>query len=145
MSKSPRHAAATHRRRVRQLPGTAGPEGYSVWKEEPLTFLDSEPEPVISVTRGDEHDYAHAHPNSAELVVEIAVSSLALDRENAALYAEAGIKEYWIVIGTECQVEVYRRPENGLYQEKRLYRQDEELMCAVLPGLRLSVADLFLS
>ncbi len=48
-------------------------------------------------------------------------------------------KEYRIVIGTERQVEVYRRPENGLFQEKRLYRQNEEIVCSILPGLRLYV------
>lgn len=89
------------------------PKGYSVWKEEPLTFLDSEPEPDISVTGGDERDFADAHPSTAELVVEVAVSSPALDRENASLYAEAGVKEYWIVLAHERCIEVYRHPENG--------------------------------
>src|SRR5689334_1804477 len=76
-------------------------QGYTVWKEEPLTLADSEPEPDISVTRGHESDFATAHPATAELAVEIAVSSAALDRENASLYAEAGVKEYWIVLGNE--------------------------------------------
>src|SRR5882724_11323947 len=81
------------------------PQGYSVWKEEPLTLADSEPEPDISVTRGRETDFSTAHPTTAELVVEVAASSAALDRENISLYAEAGIKEYWIVLGPERQVE----------------------------------------
>jgi Uma2 family endonuclease len=34
-------------------------------------------------------------------VVEVAVSKPELDRENAALYAEAGVKEYWIVLGNK--------------------------------------------
>ena len=38
----------------------------------------------ISVTRGQESDFTDAHPTTAELVVEIAVSSAALDRENAS-------------------------------------------------------------
>ncbi len=59
------------------------PKGYSIWKEEPLTFADSEPEPDISVTRGEKADYAVQHPTTAELVVEVAVSSAALDRENS--------------------------------------------------------------
>src|SRR2546423_12972911 len=32
------------------------PRGYSIWKEEPLTFIDSEPEPDVSVVEGDEGD-----------------------------------------------------------------------------------------
>jgi Uma2 family endonuclease len=142
MSKSPLHriiASLLYRRILAQLP-----KGFSVWKEEPLTFLDSEPEPDIAVTRGDEHDYAQGHPTSAELVVEVAVSSPALDRENAALYAEAGIKEYWIVLGPEHQVEVYRQPVHGRYQDKRLCGQDETLECIAVPGVKVRVSELFI-
>src|SRR6266576_1243043 len=86
-SKSPLHrilASRLYRRFLAHLP-----EGFSIWKEEPLTFVDSEPEPDISITKGSEEDYAKCHPTSAELVIEIAVSSPSLDRANAALYAEA--------------------------------------------------------
>ncbi len=75
-----------------------------MWKEEPLSLADSEPEPDISVTRGGEGDFSSAHPTTAELVVAVAVSSPALDRENASLYAEAGVKEYWIMLGTEREL-----------------------------------------
>jgi len=119
------------------------PPGYSIWKEEPLTLADSEPEPDISVTRGTRRDFTAAHPSTAELVVEVAVSSPELDLENADLYAEAGVKEYWIVFGHERRVEVYRLPENGHYQQRRLFGADDVLNCASLPMVRLRVADLF--
>jgi len=119
------------------------PEGYSVWKEEPLTFVDSEPEPDISVTRGSERDFSTAHPTTAELVVEVADSSATLDRENASLYAEAGVKEYWIILGAERQVEAYCRPSNGRYQEKRLLAAGETIECGSVPGVRVRIADLF--
>jgi Uma2 family endonuclease len=141
MSKSPLHrilASFLYRHLLAQLP-----PGFSVWKEEPLTFLDSEPEPDISVTRGVEHDYLKAHPTSAELVIEIAVTSPALDRENATLYAEAGVKEYWIVLGRERLVEVFRRPEQGRYQEQRVFGADEALDCVSVPGVHLSLRALF--
>jgi Uma2 family endonuclease len=142
MSKSPLHrmiASRLYRLLLAQLP-----EGYSVWKEEPLTLADSEPEPDISVTLGQESDFAAAHPTTAELVVEIAVSSPALDRESASLYAEAGIKEYWIVLAPERRVEVYRQPQKGRYQQSQFCRVDDWLECASLPSLRLRVSDLFL-
>jgi Uma2 family endonuclease len=116
---------------------------HTLWKEEPLTFLDSEPEPDISMTRGGERDFLEAHPTTAELVIEVAVSSPALDRENASLYAEAGVKEYWIVLGRERQVEVYRRPENGRYQETLLVGANDTLECSNVPGLRIQMAELF--
>jgi Uma2 family endonuclease len=108
MSKSPLHRITTSRLYGRLL--ALLPQGFSVWKEEPLTFVDSEPEPDISITRGQEDDYARSHPTSAELVVEVTVSSPTLDRANAALYAEAGIKEYWIILGLERRVEITDSP-----------------------------------
>lgn len=119
------------------------PAGFMVWQEQPLRFVDSEPEPDISMTRGGERDFLEAHPTTAELVVEVAVSSPALDRENASLYAEAGVKEYRIVLGRERQVEVYRRPENGRYQETLLVGGNDSLECSNVPGLRIRMAELF--
>jgi Uma2 family endonuclease len=141
MSKSPLHstlASILYRLLLARMP-----HGYTVWKEEPLTFLDSEPEPDISVTRGGERDFTETHPSTAELVVEVAVSSPVLDRENASLYAEAGVKEYWIVLSHERRVEVYSQPVNGLYREKRVLGMDETLECSSVSGVRLRIAELF--
>ncbi|MBX3747140.1 MAG: Uma2 family endonuclease [Verrucomicrobiae bacterium] len=141
MSKSPLHrivASLLYKLMLARLP-----EGHSVWKDEPLASEDSEPEPDISVTRGGDEDFSSAHPTTAELVVEVAVSSPALDRENASLYAEAGVTEYWIVLATERRVEVYRRPENGCYQETRVFEFQDTIECSGVPSLRIAVAELF--
>jgi Uma2 family endonuclease len=119
------------------------PAGFIVRQEGPLTLSDSEPEPDVAVVRGVTVDFREAHPTTAELVVEIAISSPALDRENASLYAEAGVKEYWTVLGRERQVEVYRRPENGRYQETRLFNVNDTLECSSVPEVRLQIAQLF--
>ena len=119
------------------------PPGFMVWKEEPLTFADSEPEPDISVTRGGEEVYQSAHPATAELVIEVAVSSPALDRENASLYAEAGVKEYWIVLAERREVEVYRQPRDGRYLQQQVYHIHDTIQSEALPGLSLEVRDLF--
>src|SRR6266404_7858834 len=134
MSKSPLHR--TIGSLLYDLLSKLLPRGYSIWKEEPLTFMDSEPEPDISVTPGNKSDFTKAHPSTAELVVEVAVSSTALDRENASLYAEAGVKEYWIVLGSKRQVEVYRSPQDGRFQEKQIIGPDAILECASLPSVR---------
>lgn len=141
MSKSPLHrtiVSLLYRLFLARLPA-----GFTVWQEQPLTFVDSEPEPDISVVRGRESDFADAHPTTAELVIEVAVSSPALDRENASLYAEAGVKEYWIVLGRERQVEVYSRLENRRYQEIRMANMIDTLECSSVPGMQIQVAELF--
>lgn len=76
--------------------------------------------------------------------MEVAISSPTLDRQNASLYAEAGVKEYWIVLGNERRVEVYRRPLNGSYEEVRTVGPEESIELIAVPGVRVRIADLFL-
>ena len=143
MSKSPRHSTIASL--LYKLISGQLPKGFLVRKEEPLTFDedDSEPEPDISVMRGREKDFVEAHPTTAELAIEVAVSSAALDRENASLYAEAGVKEYWIVLGRRRQVEVYRRLERGRYQDRQTFQIGDVIECNSVPGVRLQLTELF--
>lgn len=79
--------------------------------QRPLDLPDgsSDPEPDIAVVPGRPEQYT-AHPSTALLVVEVADSSLRLDRVKAHAYAAAGVQEYWIIDLAGHQVEVYRRP-----------------------------------
>jgi Uma2 family endonuclease len=141
MSKSPLHrtiCSRLYKMLLAQLPA-----GYSVWKQEPLTLADSEPEPDLSVTKGTESDFTSIHPCTAELVIEVAISSPALDRANAALYAEAGVKEYWIVLGEQRQIEVHRQPKQGCYREQVLVDISATVSCASLPQVPIRVGELF--
>lgn len=141
MSKSALHrwlAARLHR-----IIAACLPEGFFVMKEEPLTFQDSEPEPDVSVIKGHEDDFFCHHPFCASLVVEVAVSSPALDRASASMYAEGGVQEYWIVLGREQRIEVYRQPVQGQYQEKQVYSRGQLLECTALPGVAVDLDALF--
>ena len=141
MSKSPLHSALSTRLYRHVLAHL--PDGFSAWKEDPLTFQDSEPEPDVSVLRGAWSEFETRHASTAELVVEVAVSSVRDDQELASIYAEAGVAEYWIVVAAARSIEAYRRPEGGRYCEMRVYGEGEELAAANVPGLRVSVAELF--
>jgi Uma2 family endonuclease len=123
------------------LQQSLGPEWW-VRKEDPLTFSDSEPEADLSVVAGSRDDY-HEHPTTAALVVEIAVSSLAEDREMASLYASAGVQEFWIVNASARTVEVYRHPAAGAYQEKSTVTADQILHSPVLPTLAIPGSMIF--
>jgi Uma2 family endonuclease len=71
----------------------------------------NEPEPDLAVVKGSPRDYETEHPTTALLLVEIADSTLRLDRgRKAALYARAGIAEYWIVNLVDRVLEVHREP-----------------------------------
>jgi Uma2 family endonuclease len=63
-----------------------------------LVLGRSVPEPDLAVVPGSVGDYDRAHPTTALLVIEVADASLKQDRlSKAAIYAAAGIPEYWIV------------------------------------------------
>jgi Uma2 family endonuclease len=141
MSKSPLHSSIA--RRLFMLLQGAMPPGFILLREDPLTFVDSEPEPDLAIVRGEELDFATSHPTTAELVIEIAVSSVALDREKAAIYAEAGVGEYWIVLPAELRVEVYRRPANGGYSEVCVSEGNAVLASDGLAFARVDLATLF--
>lgn len=77
---------------------------------------DSEPEPDLAVVPPG--DYSRAHPTKALLVVELAETSHRKDRVlKAALYAAAGVPEYWLVDLVDRAVEVRTRPAGGAYRD----------------------------
>ncbi|MEX2148144.1 MAG: Uma2 family endonuclease [Candidatus Rokuibacteriota bacterium] len=87
-------------------------QGWHVRIGAPLVLGDfSEPEPDVSVVRGSFRDYRDAHPSQAALIVEVAQTSLRLDRRiKASIYAAGGIAEYWIVNLVAGVLEVHREP-----------------------------------
>ena len=114
-----------------------------VSKEDPLTLADSEPEPDVAVIPGHEEDYRLIPVTTALLVVEVSVSSLALDRMKAALYAEADIPEYWTVLAEREMIDVYTVPVDGVYTQRRTYRRGETVASGSVPTLRVEIDALF--
>ena len=117
--------------------------GLVVRQEASLLLSDSVPEPDVAVMGGEEEDFRLVHPTTAELVVEVAVTSVVSDREKASLYAEANVAEYWIVLAEAEQVEVYRRPVGGVYQERRTYARTEVIEGVEVIGGAFAVETLF--
>jgi Uma2 family endonuclease len=112
-----------------------------------LPNRDSEPEPDRCVVRGTIRDYESRHPGPADvaLVVEVADSSLADDRELAReVYGPAGIPVYWIVNLVHRQVEVYTDPGPEGYRSTEVFREGQAVP-VVIDGQRLgqvAIADL---
>ena len=103
MSKSPLHHFLLET--ISEILKKALPDGLVLRNEAPLSLTDSSPEPDVAVVHGPRSDYRRQHPATARLIIEIAVSSEALDREKAAIYAEAGVEEYWIVLPDRAVIE----------------------------------------
>jgi Uma2 family endonuclease len=81
--------------------------------QDPFAAVGSVPEPDVAVVRGSPRDYPSGHPSAADmaLVVEVADSSVAIDRGiKRRVYARAGVPVYWILVLPERIVEVYTDP-----------------------------------
>lgn len=88
----------------------------------------TEPEPDILVAHYQDDFYAKNHPSPADtyVLIEVADSSLNYDRKvKVPLYAEAGIREYWIINLKNDTVEVYTSPFKNTYQNKNTYHKGE--------------------
>lgn len=118
-------------------------EGWYVRQEQPLTIQDSEPEPDIAVVRGEPENFRRLHPQSAALVIEVAITSEAIDREKALVYAVGGVSEYWLVLPHLRAIEVNSRPQLGGYAERTIARVSDLLRPAVAPAAELVLADFF--
>ena len=123
------------------------PAGWHLRPDKPVRLPpDGEPEPDQCVARGDERDYSDRHPGAEDvgLLVEIADSSLAADREMARTYGARGVPVYWIVNLRESQVEVYTEPAANGYGHSRAYKPGEYVP-VVLDGAevgRIAVSDI---
>ena len=86
--------------------------GWTIEAQLPVALdEESEPEPDIAVLPGDPRDYLASHQITPALVAEVALGSLALDREEkGSLYARAGVRDYWIANLVDHTLEVYRDP-----------------------------------
>lgn len=121
-------------------------DAVMVGVQDPIRLLDSEPEPGISLLVPREDFYESGKPRAVDilLLVEVADTSLEIDREvKGPLYAEAGVREYWIVNLIERCLEVHRDPTpDGQYRDIAVLRPGDQVEIAALPGFKFAVADL---
>lgn len=138
------HAAGVFR--VHQALERAWGERALVRVQLPLVLgRSSVPEPDTAVVSGRIVDFDRMHPTTALLVVEVADSSLKQDRlTKRAIYAAAGIPEYWIVNLPDDCIEVRRdaEPAARRYASVAVARRGETVEVGVLPGVRVAVDDL---
>ena len=123
--------------------------GFHVREEKPVALDElSEREPDIVVVPGQIRDYFGGHPSRPVLVVEVAETSLGLDRtRKGALYARAGIADYWVVNVKDEVLEVYRDPvhladESWKFDSVQLLRRNAVVTPLAAPRARIRVASL---
>lgn len=76
------------------------------------------------------------------LVIEVADSSLGYDlRVKAPLYAEHGVRDYWVVDAVRQTIRTHRDPVGGRYTAVEEYEADQAVS-ALLAGVTIRLADL---
>jgi Uma2 family endonuclease len=113
MTKNPPHESTIRRlhRHLMQLLSKV----WVIHLQSPIELGESEPEPDLSIVRFAPDEYGNRHPTAEAvgLVIEVAHTTLAIDRGiKHRIYAKAGIAEYWIANLMDDIIEVYTKP-NG--------------------------------
>lgn len=128
-----------------QLLIKALPDTVRVRIQNPLRLDDfNEPEPDVVLADLTKYD-GKRHPTPAEtlLVIEVADTSLKYDRDTKLpMYADAGIREVWIINLEKNVVEVHRDPNVGLYQRVDVFEPGVAVLSPSLPTLQLTVNEI---
>jgi Uma2 family endonuclease len=113
----------------------------------PELMTEPEPDMVISRESGGDLDERHPYPADILLLMEVSDSSLAHDRtRKGAIYAQAGIPDYWIWNLVDDLLEVYRDPHtpasgDAVYLTKSTYRRGESVAPLAFPDCEVAVGD----
>jgi len=87
---------------------------------------------------------ARPQPRDLDLVVEIADTSLAFDLSvKAALYARAGIADYWVFDLSGRRVIVHRDPQGDRYTSVTAYGEQESLAPLAAPDSTFQIRPVF--
>lgn len=103
---------------------------------------DSLPEPDLAIVAPGRPK--SAHPSQAFLIIEVAHSSLRLDRqEKAELYARAGVHEYWVVNLADRVIERHSEPTGAAYAQVTSFRSGETVQLLAFPDVAIRVDEVF--
>ena len=107
----------------------------------------NQPEPDLIVLKREYADSAFCptpQPKDLDLVVEIADTSLAFDLTvKAALYARAGIADYWVLDVPGRRLIVHRDPQGGQYASVTSYDEHESVAPLSAPNSTFPVETVF--
>jgi len=108
----------------------------------PVTISDrSEPELDIAIVQklGREYLAHHPYPENIFWLIEYSNSSLEKDLNlKTKIYAEAGIREYWVINLKKRQLIVFREPQDSEYLTRSTYK-DGNIHPVAFPNLSVAV------
>lgn len=110
-----------------------------IWLDE---FSEPEPDIVLAMKNAGEYENSHPTPKDILLILEIADSTLAYDRNTKSLaYARAGIRQYILLNVQEKTLEDYREPGADGYGSKQTYRTGQSFNLVAFPNISFRAED----
>jgi Uma2 family endonuclease len=117
---------------------------YMVSPGNPVWLSDiSEPQPDLMLVPRTRRMKHHPQPKDVFLLLEVSDTSLAYDRDaKLKAYAEAKVREYWIVDLQGDAVDVYRRPSRGRYTASSTFSTEDVIHPLAFPDVAVPVRDI---
>lgn len=141
-----KHASVV-RRLNQRLSTAAGARGLVAVRDPIQLDTRSEPQPDLALLAPRADFYSDRHPLPADvlLIIEVADTTLRYDREvKMPLYAEAGVREAWLVDVEARSVTIHRDPAAAAgYRSTREALPGETVTLAADPAIAVSLTDLF--
>ena len=106
----------------------------------------SEPEPDLAVV--DRQKFLKAgrpwdHPSHAQLIVELAATSLKKDLGlKARLYAKGGVADYWVVDLDKLEIIVHREPSGSSFKSVQRFDRCARVQALFVPEVSVCLEDL---
>lgn len=106
--------------------------------------LDSVPRPDVAWVKQQSYRARRPRVKDVLLVIEVADTTLAYDTdEKLQLYAQAGVREYWVVNVRMKSIEVFRQPAKKGYRSSQAHSIRDVVSPLCLPSAQLLVRSLF--
>ena len=109
-----------------------------VREEAPVTFPSkddsqnsSEPAPDISVVKPGKYRDRNPYPTDIYLLIKVANTNPQRALEKRLIYAQAGVKEYWIFLLKERELRVFRDIQEGDYRIDTVWSEDKIAIQAI--------------
>jgi Uma2 family endonuclease len=104
-----------------------------------------QPQPDVMLLRPRADFYTTSHPVAADvlLLIEVADSSLDYDLvTKAAIYAQAGIDDYWVLNLLDKRLIVMRQPADGSYRSVQTLTREDSLSPLAFSDVTISVGEI---
>jgi Uma2 family endonuclease len=105
-----------------------------------------EPQPDITLLRPRADEYSRSLPTAADvlLVIEVADTTLAYDREvKIPLYSQCGIAEVWLFDIRARSLLAHRNPGPKSYQRVLTPKQNETISPLLIPAIKIDLTEVW--